>query len=89
MDFEWDRLKGLESERKHGVTFEEASQAFADDYSMTVPDPDHSIGEERFLHFARTFQDKFLVIAFTERNGRIRIIGARSMTRRERDAYES
>lgn len=89
MDFEWDRPKGLENARKHGVTFEEAAQTFADDHSMTVSDPDHSIGEERFLHFGRTFQDKFLVIAFTERNGRIRIISARPMTRREREAYES
>ncbi|MBT6276223.1 MAG: BrnT family toxin [Chromatiales bacterium] len=89
MDFEWDRQKGRENERKHGVTFEEASQAFGDDFSTTVPDPDHSIDEERFLHFGRTFQDKFVVIAFIERNGRIRIISARPMTCREREAYES
>lgn len=89
MEFEWDLPKGRDNEGKHGVAFEEASQAFADDHSATVPDPDHSIDEERFLLFGKTFQGKFLVIAFTERNGRIRIISARPMTRREREAYES
>ena len=89
MDFEWDRSKGRENERKHRVSFEEASQAFADEYSATAADPGHSVDEERFLLFGKTFQEEFLVIAFTERNGRIRIISARPMTRREREAYES
>jgi hypothetical protein len=77
------------NERKHGVRFEEASQAFADELSSVVTDPDHSVDEERFILFGKTFQDNLLVIAFTERNGRIRIISARPMTRREREAYES
>jgi uncharacterized DUF497 family protein len=82
-------LPWRENVRKHGVSFEEASEAFADDLSATVVDPDHSIDEERFLLFGKSSQEKHLVIAFTERNGRIRIISARTMTRREREAYES
>jgi hypothetical protein len=49
MEFEWDRRKGVANERKHSVTFEEAAEVFADDHSSTVPDPDHSISEERFV----------------------------------------
>lgn len=88
MDFEWDRKKALVNERKHGVNLEEAAEVFADESSSTVADPDHSVDEQRFVIFGRTHADKPLVVAFTERNGRIRIISARQMTRRERKAYE-
>jgi uncharacterized DUF497 family protein len=49
MEFEWGSKKGVANERKHSVTFEEAAEVFADDHSSTVPDPDHSINEERFI----------------------------------------
>lgn len=88
MDFEWDRNKAQGNESKHGVSFEEATEVFADDYSSVVADPDHSIEENRFVIFGKTFGDRFLVVAFTERDGRIRIISARPMTRPERKAYE-
>ncbi len=88
MDFEWDRSKARGNERKHGISFEEATEVFADEHSSTVPDPDHSIEEERFVIFGKTHRDRFLAVAFTERNDRIRIISARPMTRREHKAYE-
>lgn len=88
MDFEWNRAKAALNERKHAVGFEQAAEIFADIHSATVPDPDHSIDEEHFLIFGRTRAGKFLVAAFTERDGTIRIINARRMTRRERKAYE-
>lgn len=88
MEFEWDRKKATSNERKHGVTFEEAADVFADDYSSTVHDPDHSLDEERFIMFGKTRTERFLVVAFTEQDGRIGIINARPMTRRERKAYE-
>ena len=56
--------------------------------SSAAADPDHSIEEERFVIFGKTLRDRYLVVAFTERGGRLRIISARQMTRRERQAYE-
>ena len=47
VDFEWNLRKAAENEREHRVTFQEATEVFADDYSSTVSDPDHSIGESR------------------------------------------
>ena len=47
--FEWDPNKAESNRRKHGVSFEEASSAFGDPLSRTVPDPDHSVGEARFV----------------------------------------
>ena len=88
MDFEWDRNKSQANDGKHGVSFEEATEVFAADYSYVVADPDHSTEEDRFILFGKTFGDRFLVGAFTERDDRIRIISARPMTRPERKAYE-
>jgi len=45
--FVWDRDKAAANLRKHGVDFHEAATAFGDLLSITIPDPQHSIGEER------------------------------------------
>jgi hypothetical protein len=88
VDFEWDSKKAAANERKHRVTFEEATEVFADDCSSTAPDPDHSVGESRFVIFGMTRAGRALVVAFTDRSAKIRLISARPMTRRERLAYE-
>ena len=88
MEFEWDPAKALSNQKKHDVSFEEATGVFDDDLSSTVLDPDHSVNEFRFLIFGLSKFGKYLVISFTERNDRIRIISARRMSRREIRAYE-
>lgn len=88
MEFEWNPEKGRTNEAKHGVSFPEATEVFADDYSSTVDDPDHSYEEGRFVMFGKSSRGRYLVVSFTERDGRIRIISARLMTPRERRAYE-
>jgi len=89
VEFEWDRRKALANLRKHGVSFDRAREAFGDDYSSCVDDPDHSRGERRFLLFGKTFAGQSLVVSFIERDGRFRIISARRMTAGERNAYET
>ena len=86
--FEWDPVKSEANERKHGVTFHEASTAFGDPLSIAIGDPDHSESEERFLLLGRSAAGRLLSIAHTERQGAIRIISARTATRRERRKYE-
>ncbi|ESS71294.1 hypothetical protein MGMO_111c00140 [Methyloglobulus morosus KoM1] len=88
MDFEWDEKKELANKKKHGVSFLEASEVFADELSSCVRDPDHSDEEERFLLFGASLKGNFLVVSFTERLETIRIISARPMTRLERNTYE-
>jgi hypothetical protein len=88
VDFEWDPDKARRNFRAHGVSFAEAVEVFADELSSTVADPDHSAGERRELVFGQTAAGRPLVVAFTERGGRVRLISAREMTRRERKAYE-
>jgi hypothetical protein len=86
--FEWDSDKARDNEQKHGVSFLEASEVFDDDHSSTVQDPDHSATEARYLIFGASKQGKHLVVSYTERGDRIRLISARAMTSRERRAYE-
>lgn len=88
IDFEWDPAKAKANEEKHGVSFFEGSEVFADDYSSTVRDPDHSEDEDRYLIFGLSKSGRHLVVSYTERGDRIRIISAREMTPRERRAYE-
>jgi len=88
MDFEWDPEKARRNRRLHGVSFPEAAEVFGDELSSTVPDPDHSRGEDRYLTFGQARSGRHLVVAHTERGGRVRLISARRMTRRERKAYE-
>lgn len=86
--FEWDAEKAQANEQKHGVGFLEASEVFGDDHSSTVQDPDHSVDQARYLIFGMSKQDRYLVVSYTERGDRIRLISARQMTSRERRAYE-
>jgi len=88
MDFEWDPEKAKLNESKHGVSFFEACEIFDDDDSSAVPDPDHSVDEERYLIFGLSKAGSYLVVSYTERGDRIRLISARQMTPREREAYE-
>ena len=87
--FEWDPEKARENEQNHGISFPEASEVFADDHSSSVPDPNHSTHEDRYLIFGLSNQGKHLVVSYTERGERIRLISARQMTSRERRAYEA
>ena len=86
--FQWDPAKAEENRRKHRVTFEEAASAFADFLSITIPDPEHSAEESRFLLAGLTDQHRLVVVAHTERGDDIRLISARLATKRERLRYE-
>ena len=88
MDFEWDEAKARTNQRKHGVSFIQATEVFSDEHSSYVRDPDHSYDEDRYLLFGVSSEGNHLVVSFTERLETIRIISARQMTRQERNAYE-
>jgi uncharacterized protein len=89
MELEWDVAKAESNLEKHGVSFPEAMAVFGDPLEVTIPDPDHSEGEFRFLSLGSSAQGRLLVVAYTEREGRIRLISAREATSKERRKYES
>lgn len=88
MEIEWDPRKALTNKKKHGIQFEEAASVFGDPMAITFSDPDHSVGEYRFITFGMSLTQRMLVVSHTDRNGRIRIISARKMTLKEKRIYE-
>ena len=74
--------------RKHGVSFLEAGTIFGDDLAITVPDPDHSDDEERFITIGWSNRHRLLMVSHADRGDQIRIISARELTSAERKAYE-
>jgi uncharacterized protein len=88
MEFEWNPSKADINLTKHGVSFHEASTVFDDTLSVTFPDPDHSIGEERYVIIGMSEFGKLLIVSHTDRENRIRIISARSANRQEKRFYE-
>jgi uncharacterized protein len=62
LEFEWNPLKAEANQRKHGVAFEEAESAFYDECARLIPDPDHSIGEERFLLLGVSAASRLLLV---------------------------
>lgn len=88
MRFEWDDRKAVSNLRKHGVTFEEASTVFRDPLSTTGADPDHSLGEQRWVTFGISDAGRLLVVAHADRDDCIRIISARPANKAERRIYE-
>ncbi|MBI2755373.1 MAG: BrnT family toxin [Chloroflexi bacterium] len=88
MDLEWDAGKARRNARKHGITFEEATTVFLDPFELTVFDPDHSSQEDRYLSVGVSSPGRLLVVGYTERGGKIRIIFARRATMREQMDYE-
>lgn len=93
--FEWDEAKNLSNRRKHGVSFEEASQVFRDPLYVSVQDRVED-GELRWQTMGRVEEVLLLTVAHTVREERddgrsvevIRIISARPATRKERRRYE-
>jgi uncharacterized DUF497 family protein len=86
--FEWDEDKSRANLRKHKVSFEEARTVFYDPLSITVADPKHSIGEHRYVDIGRSTKGEILVVVYTERRSKIRIISCRKATKLERRVYE-
>lgn len=88
MDFEWDDAKADSNKQKHGVSFHEAATAFADPLAAIFTDPDHSVDELREILVGYSESGRLLVVSFTERPPKLRIISARIATPGERRNHE-
>ena len=86
--FEWDPVKAAANIKKHGIAFEEAVIVFQDPLAKAHADPDHSESERRAILIGHSAAGRLLLVAFTDRQGKIRLISAREVTRRERRDYE-
>jgi len=89
MQFDWDPEKNDQNIRKHGVSFEEAQEAFADPRAMEEYDEENSTTNERRFKLVGLSSRRLLVVVYAEiENETIRIISARKAGRSQRKAYE-
>ena len=88
MNFEWDEAKADSNLQKHGVSFEEARTVFENPLAVIFDDVSHSESEDREIIIGHSSQNRLLLVCFTERASAVRIISARTATRRERTDYE-
>lgn len=88
MYFEWDKEKAVSNLKKHGVSFEEASTVWQDLFFIDLYDDEHSGTEKRYLIVGESKENKLLIVSYTEREDKIRIISARELTAKERKDYE-
>jgi uncharacterized DUF497 family protein len=89
--FEWDRRKARSNERKHGISFDEASSAFYDDKGLIIDDPSHSQDEDRFILLGLSASVRLVVVVhcFRDEDDVIRIISARKATPAESRQYQA
>ena len=88
LDFEWDEDKATANLKKHKISFEEAKTVFADPFAITIDDPKHSVDEPRFVDTGASAEGRILVVSYTEREQKIRLISYRKATKTERKIYE-
>ncbi len=87
--FDWDKEKNIANQKKHGISFEEAQSVFVDENALMIHDPDHSIGEDRFILLGLSASVRLMVVChcYRENDEVIRIISARKATRTEQKRY--
>ncbi len=73
--FEWDETKNLENQKKHGISFDYAQYAFADQNRIILEDLAHTDKEKRFYCIGK-IENGIVTVRFTYRRNIIRIFGA-------------
>jgi uncharacterized DUF497 family protein len=87
VDCEWDPAKARANLAKHGIHFADAVTALEDDLALTMRDP-YSEKEERWVTLGMDALGRLLVVVYTWRGERVRLISARLATPQERRQYE-
>jgi uncharacterized DUF497 family protein len=87
--FEWEDDKAKSNQTKHDISFDEAATVFDDSLARIFDDELHSINEAREIIIGHSIKNRLLLICFVEQpNEMIRIVSARSPTKKERKGYE-
>jgi len=87
IEFEWDK-GNIDKNKKHQVGDKESEEIFGNRKKTIMKDEKHSLKEERYMIWGKTNTDRKLTVFFTLRNNKVRIISARDMNRKEKNAYE-
>ncbi len=85
--FDWDKANIKKNEIKHKVYYRESEQVFFDK-PIYFKDEKHSKTEDRFYAIGETNKGRRLIIIFTKRSGKVRVISARNQSKKEKKLYE-
>ena len=88
MNFGWDEEKAKVNLEKHRVSFDEAETVFDDPLCVTFYDPEHSYDEHRYITVGESHRGRLLLVSYTGRGNKLRLISARKATPAEREIYE-
>lgn len=86
MNFEWDENKNESNTEKHGISFDEAKEAFSDNQMIVKKDTKKNYGEIRFIGIGKALE-KIIVVVFTMREKVTRLISARTANKKEKQIY--
>lgn len=87
MDVEWDPGKARSNIRKHGISFSDAQTVLYDRLALSMEDRSAE-GENRYLTVGSDALNRIIVVCYTYRNMKVRLISARRATKLECKAYE-
>ena len=87
--FEWDEGNIKKSWERHRVSYIECEEIFFNRPLVVQEDETHSKGEKRYYVLGKTNDGRYLLVVFTIRHNKIRVITARDMSRKERRAYHA
>jgi len=88
-DCDWDENNKVKNTLKHAVSNSECEECFLNSYKFFFSDKTHSTKKEkRWILFSKTLEERVLVIVFTVRGKKFRVISARNASRKERKIYE-
>lgn len=86
MDFEWDIEKNKANQRKHQISFEEAAEIFRYP-TYEIVDNQIRYGETRYIAIGSNRMMTIMIVVYTEREGKIRLISARRANKSEKRLY--
>jgi uncharacterized DUF497 family protein len=89
LQFEWNERKAASNLKKHRVSFSEAATVFDDPWFITFLGEEHSVDEDRYITIGQSKRNRLLLVAHTDRQGKMRIVSAREATNNERKFYET
>jgi uncharacterized DUF497 family protein len=87
VEFEWNPKKAASNLKKHGIDFADVVSVLEDERALTIHE--RHLGEDRAVTIGTDGLGRILVVVYTWRGERIRLISARKATRRERRQYEN
>lgn len=87
MNIEWDSDKALINRQKHGISFPDVEVVLYDPNGITEED-ETTEDEDRFVTLGLDSLGRVLVVVYTFRGDKVRLISAREATRSEVRTYE-